>query len=248
MAADSVVKSAPDGYTLFLTAASYTVNPAIYKVNFDPVKDITPIAQLARGPFVIAINPKVPANSLKELVALAKKDPGKLAFASAGNGSIVHMVSEYFLDTAKIDVLHVPYRGTSPALTDTIAGQTQLVFGTVASTLPFVKSGQLKSLAVTTSERLPALPSVPTAVEAGFPTYQVTNWHGIVGPKGMPPEVVSKLNKAINESLVSAGMDKHMADDGLTAAGGTPEAFKQLLETEIARWGKLAKARNVKAE
>lgn len=248
LAAETAVKAPPDGYTLFLTAASYTVNPSIYKLNFDPVKDVTPIAQLARGPFIIAVNPKLPAATLQEFVALAKKDPGKLAFASAGNGSIVHMATEYFLDIAKIDVLHVPYRGTSPALTDTIAGQTQLVFGTVASTLPFVKSGQLKALAVSTPQRLAALPNVPTVIEAGYPAYQVTNWHGLVGPKGMPQDVVAKLNKVINESFKAPGMEAHLAGDGLIAAGGTPQEFQALLEAEVARWGKLAKARGIKAD
>src|SRR5437763_15719383 len=141
---------------------------------------MTPIAQLARGPFVIAVNPKVSANSLKELVELAKKEPGKLAYASAGNGSITHMVSEYFMSTAGDDVLHIPYKGTSPALTDTISGQTQIVSGTAASTLPFVKSGKLRALAVATPKRLPALPDVPTVAESGYPVYQVTNWHGLI--------------------------------------------------------------------
>jgi tripartite-type tricarboxylate transporter receptor subunit TctC len=248
LAADAAIKSPPDGYTLFLAAASYTVNPSIYKLTFDPLKDITPIAQLARGPFIVAVNPKVQVNNLQELVALAKKEPGKLAYASAGNGSIVNMVTEYFLETAKIDILHVPYKGTSPALTDTIGGQTQLVFGTVVSTLPFVKGGQLKALAVTTPQRLPALPNVPTVAEAGFPSYQVTNWHGLVGPKGMPPEIVAKLNKAVGESLKGAGMDAQLASDGLTAAGGSPQEFQALLESEVARWGKVAKSRKIKAD
>ena len=248
LGAEMALKSPPDGYTLFLTAASYTVNPAVYKLKFDPLADLTPIAQLARGPFVVAINPKVPANSVKELVELAKKQPGKLSYASAGNGSIVHMVTEYFLDTAGIDIVHVPYKGTSPALTDTIAGQTQLVFGTVASTLPFVKSGQLKALAVTTPKRLPALPEVPTVVESGYPGYQVTNWHGLVGPKGLPRDVQMKLNKAVNESLHGQGMAEGMAQDGLSAAGGTPEEFQTLLASEVSRWGALAKKRNIKVD
>jgi tripartite-type tricarboxylate transporter receptor subunit TctC len=248
LAADAALKSRPDGYTLFLAAASYTVNPAIYKLNFDPLKDITPIAQLARGPFIIAVNPKVPASSLQELVALAKKEPGKLNYASAGNGSIVHMVTEYFLETAKIEVLHVPYKGTSPALTDTIAGQTQIVFGTVASTLPFVKAGKLRALAVTTPQRLPALPNVPTVAESGFPSYQVTNWHGLIGQRGIPAEVVAKLNRAVNESLKGTAMDTYLGSDGLTAAGGSPAEFQALLESEVARWGKLAKSRGVKGD
>lgn len=248
LGAEIALKSPPDGYTLFLTAASYTVNPAIYKLKFDPVADLTPIAQLARGPFIIAVNPKVPAKNLKELVELAKKEPGKLSYASAGNGSITHMVSEYFLDTASAEIVHVPYRGTGPALTDTIAGQTQVVFGTVASTLPFVKGGQLRALAVTTPKRLGALPDVPTAIESGYPKYEVTNWHGLVAPKGLPKDIQAKLNKAVNESLHGPGMEQGMAQDGLTAAGGTPEEFHKLLGSEIDRWGALAKKRNIKAD
>jgi tripartite-type tricarboxylate transporter receptor subunit TctC len=248
LAADMALKAPADGYTLFLAAASYTVNPALYKLSFDPLKDMTPIAQLARGPFVVAVNPQLKVATLKDLVAQAKQQPGKLSYASAGNGSIVHMVTEYFLDTAGIDLLHIPYKGTSPALTDTISGQTQMVFGTVASTLPFVKSGQLKALAVTTPKRLPALPDVPTVMEAGFPSYQVTNWHGIIGPKGMPAPIVAKLNKAINEALIAPGMDTHMAQDGLSAAGGTPEEFGALLKSEIERWGTLVKAKGIKLD
>ena len=161
LGAEIAVKSPADGYTLMLTAASYTVNPYVYKVPFDSLKDITPIAQLARGPFIIAVTPSLPAKSLKELVDLAKKQPGKLSYASAGSGSITHVASEYFMDQAGIDVVHVPYKGTSPALTDTIAGNTQIVFGTVASTIPHVKGGKLRALAVSTPKRLAALPDVP---------------------------------------------------------------------------------------
>jgi tripartite-type tricarboxylate transporter receptor subunit TctC len=156
------------------------------------------------------------------------------------------MATEYFLDTAKINVVHVPYKGTSPALTDTISGQTQVVFGTVASTLPFIKSGQLKALAVTTSTRLPALPDVPTIAESGYANFQVSNWHGLVGPKGMPADVVTKLNKAINEVLKAPGMDTQMATDGLSAAGGTPEEFGAILKRETDNWGQLVKTKGIK--
>lgn len=241
---EAVVKAAPDGYTLFLAAASYTVNPSLYKLGFDPIKDITPIAQLARGPFVIAVNPGVKFASLKDLVEAARKEPNKLSYASAGNGSITHLATEYFIEVTKADMMHVPYKGTSPALTDTISGQTQVVFGTVASTLPFAKSGRLKALAVTTPRRLPALPDVPTVMESGF-QYEVTNWHGLIGPKGIPPEIVARLNKAINESLTVKGMDESLAQDGLTAAGGSPEAFGALLKSELERWGSLVKSKKI---
>jgi tripartite-type tricarboxylate transporter receptor subunit TctC len=248
LGASTALKAQADGYTLLLAAASYTVNPALYKLTFDPLKDITPIAQLARGPFLIAVNPEVPAKNLKELVALAKKEPNKLSYASAGTGSIVHIATEYFLDATGAQIMHVPYKGTSPALTDTIAGQTQVVFGTVASTLPFAKSGQLRVLAVTTPGRLAALPDVPTTAEAGFPNYSVTNWHGIIGPKGIPQDIVAKLNKAVNESLRAPGMDKALSSDGLMPAGGTPAEFGALLAEETARWQALVTKRNIKVE
>ena len=246
--AELALKSPPDGYTLYLAAASYTVNPAVYKLNFDPVRDMTPIAQLARGPFIIAVNPKLKVETLKELVDEAKKNPGKLSYASSGSGSITHLVEEYFMDTAGVDILHIPYKGTSPALTDTISGQTQVVFSTPASIIPFVKSGQLRALAVTAPTRLGALPNVPTVMESGYPGFAVINWHGIIGPKGMPADIVAKLNRAIEESLHAPGMDTHMAADGLIAASGSAEDFGALIKSEVERWAKLAKSKGIKLD
>lgn len=248
LGAEIAVKSPADGYTLMLTAASYTVNPYVYKVPFDSLKDITPIAQLARGPFIIAVTPSLPAKSLKELVDLAKKQPGKLSYASAGSGSITHVASEYFMDQAGIDVVHVPYKGTSPALTDTIAGNTQIVFGTVASTIPHVKGGKLRALAVSTSKRLAALPDVPTAMELGYKDYQVVNWHGLIGPKGMSADIVAKLNKAVNETMGAKSMEANLESDGLTASPGSAADFGAQLASESARWGAIVKKRNIKAE
>ena len=206
------------------------------------------IAQLARGPFIVAVNPKVEAKTLKELVDYAKKNPGKMSYATSGAGSITHMVSEYFMETAGADVVHIPYKGTSPALTDTISGQTQIVFGTPASTLPFVKGGQLRALAVTSDKRLSALPDVPTMIESGYPGFAVYNWHGIIGPKGIPPDIVAKLNKAINDTIGAPGMDTSLASDGLTAAPGSPEAFGTLIESEARRWGALVKTKGIKLD
>ena len=248
LGAEIAVKSPADGYTLMLTAASYTVNPYVYKVPFDSLKDITPIAQLARGPFIIAVTPSLPAKSLKELVDLAKKQPGKLSYASAGSGSITHVASEYFMDQAGIDVVHVPYKGTSPALTDTIAGNTQIVFGTVASTIPHVKGGKLRALAVSTPKRLAALPDVPTAMELGYKDYQVVNWHGLIGPKGMSADIVAKLNKAVNETMGAKSMEANLESDGLTASPGSAADFGAQLASESARWGAIVKKRNIKAE
>ena len=224
------------------------MNPALYKLPFDSVKDMTPIAQLARGPFIVAVNPKLEVKTLKDLVDYAKKNPGKLSYATSGAGSITHMVSEYFMETAGMDVVHIPYKGTSPALTDTISGQTQIVFGTPASTIPFVKGGQLRAVAVTSTKRLAALPDVPTVIESGYPSFAVYNWHGIIGPKGIPKEIVAKLNKAINEVVAAQGMDSNLASDGLTAAPGSPEEFGALIESEAKRWGTLVKSKSIKLD
>ena len=245
LASELALKSPADGYTLFLSAASYTVNPSFYKLPFDSGNDMTPIALLARGPFIIAATKNFPANTLQELVTLAKASPGKYSFATSGQGSITQMATEYFNETSGINLLHIPYKGTSPALTDTVAGHTDIIFGTVASTLPLVGTGQLKALAVTTPKRLAALPNVPTVMESGYPSYEVTNWHGIIAPKGVPVAIQDKLNKAINQVLQDPEMEKTLTSDGLTAAAISPEAFGVLLRSEIARWGALAKSRGL---
>jgi len=245
LGAEIALKAPNDGYTLFLAAASYTVNANLYKLPFDPIKDITPIAVLAAGPFIVSVNPGTGFKTLPALVDFAKKNPGKLSYASAGSGSITHVGTEYFLSVADLDVLHVPYKGTSPALTDTVGGQVQLIFGTVASTLPHVSSGKLTALAVTTATRLAALPNVPTVAESGYPGFDVLVWHGLIGPKGIPAPIVNKINQAIRESLGDEQTAAQFASDGLTARPDTPEQFATLISDEVKRWGKLIKDRNI---
>ena len=245
LGAEIALRSAGDGYTLFLAATSYTVNANLYKLPFDPVKDITAVARLASGPFVIATNPGTQIKTLKELVERAKNEPGKLTYASSGSGSITHIATEYFLSVAGVEALHIPYKGTSPALTDTISGTVQFMFGTVASTVPHVKSGKLQGLAVTTKERLGALPDLPTVIESGYPGFDVAVWHGLIGPKGIPKDIVDKLNKAVLEALSDPATAEQLATDGLTPAKDSPEAFAQLIEDEVKRWGTLVKARGI---
>jgi tripartite-type tricarboxylate transporter receptor subunit TctC len=248
LGAELAVKSPPDGYTLLLCPASYTVNANLYKLAFDPVNDITPIVQLATGPCVVTVHPSVPANTLADLVALAKKDPDRLSFASPGNGSHGHVSTEYLLHTAGIKAVHVPYKGTGPALNDTIAGNVQFMLGSVATTLQHVKSGRLRGLAVTTAKRISAAPELPTVAEAGYPAYEVTNWHGILGPKGLPREIVERVNRGVNEVLKTDEVRKLLATDGLEPAGGTPEEFAVVLKSEVARWKRVVDQARVKID
>ena len=248
LGAEIAVKAPADGYTLLLISASYTVNPSVYKLSFDPINDITPIIQISGGPYVVAVHPSVAANTLAEFVALVKKQPDKFAYGSSGNGSIMHVASEYFLDSAKIKVLHIPYKGTGPAVQDTIGGQVQLVFGAVPVTLPHVKAGRLRALAVTTSKRIAAAPDLPTVEEVGYPGYEVTNWHGLVGPKGLPRDIVERLNREIGEVVKSDDMKKNLAADGLEPAGGSPERFGQILKSEMTRWAKVVQQAGIKVD
>jgi len=242
------VKSAPDGYTLVLIASSYTVNPSVYKLNFDPVADITPVVQISQGPLLVVVNPSVQANTAKELIALAKARPGELNFASPGQGSVIHMATEYFDHMAGIKMNHIPYKGTGPALTDTIAGQTQVLFSSTATALPHVKSGKLKAIGVTTAKRIPALPEVPTVKESGLPGYEVVLWHGLIGPKGLPREIVARISGEVNKALRLKETDDQLQNDGVSAAGGTPEQFGATIKKEIGVWKKVAADAGVKAE
>ena len=248
LGAEFAVKSAPDGYTLLLVAGSYTVNPSLYKLSFDPVNDITPIIQLSQGPFIVTVHPSVPAKTLKELIDLARAQPDKLSYASAGSGSITHLASALFMDMAKVKMVHIPYKGTGPALNDAIAGNVQVLFGSPSTTIPHVKSGRLRALAVTTTKRIAAAPELPTVAEAGVPGYEVVLWHGLVGPKGLPREIVDKINSAANQILKVPEMDKLLATDGVSPAGGTPEQFQATIKSDIERWRKVVQQAGVKVD
>ena len=248
LGAEQALKAAPDGYTLLLIAGSYAVNPSLYKLPFDSGNDISPIIQLSQGPFVVAVHPTVPVKTLKELIDLAKKQPDKLSYASAGQGSITHLASELFLDMAKIKIVHVPYKGTGPALNDAISGNVQLIFGSVSTTLQHIKSGRLRGLAVTTTKRISAAPELPTVAEAGVAGYEVILWHGLVGPKGIPKAIVDRLNSEAGQILKSKAMEDLLAADGVTPAGGSPEQFQALIKSDIERWRKVVMQAGIKVE
>ena len=242
------IKSPADGYTLVLIASSYTVNPSIYKLHFDPVADITPIIQISAGPLVAVVNPKLPVNNVKELIALAKQKPGQVNFASSGQGSVIHLATELFDTMAGIKMNHIPYKGTGPALTDTLAGQTDVFFSSTATALPHIQAGKLRAIAVTTAKRIPALPNVPTVAESGVPGYDVVLWHGLIGPKGLPRPVVDRLNAEVTKSLKLKETAESLKNDGVAPAGGTPEQFGAQIEKEIKVWRKVAADAGVKAE
>ncbi len=242
------LKSPPDGYTLTLIASSYTVNPSIYKLNFDPLADYTAIIQMSQGPLLVVVNPSLPVKSVRELIALAKAKPGDLNFASSGQGSIIHLATEQFSSIAGVKMNHVPYKGTGPALTDTLAGQTNVFFSSPANAMPHVKSGRLRAIAVTTAQRIPALPDVPTVAEAGVPGYDVILWHGLIGPKGLPRAVVDRINGEVTAALKLKETAEQLQNDGVAPAGGTPEQFAAQIKKEIGIWRKVAADAGVKAE
>jgi tripartite-type tricarboxylate transporter receptor subunit TctC len=242
------VKAAPDGYTLVLIASSYTVNPSIYKLKFDPVADITPIIQLSQGPLLVVVKPALPAKNLKELIALAKSKPGQVTFASSGQGSVIHLATELFDTMAGVKMNHIPYKGTGPALTDLLGGQTDVFFSSTATAMPQVNAGKLRALAVTTAKRIPALPDVPTVAESGVPGYDVVLWHGLIGPKGMPKDVVQRVNADATKALKLKETAEQLQNDGVAPAGGTPEQFADTIRKEIGMWRKVVADANVKVE
>jgi len=242
------LKAAPDGYTLTLISNSYTVNPSLYKVRFDPVADMTPIIQISQGPYVIVVHPSVPAKNLAELLEIARSRPEQINFASSGQGSVAHLATELFASMARFKLNHVPYRGTGPALTDTIAGQTNALFGSVATTLPHVRSGRLRALAVTTPVRLVAEPDIPTVMESGVPGYETTLWHGLIAPKGVAPAIVERLNAEVTKVLKLKEAADQLQNDGVSPAGGAPEEFRAAIRREIDLWRKVVSDAGVKVE
>jgi len=242
------VKSASDGYTLVMVSSSYSVNPALYKLNFDPVADITPVIQLSQGPQLLVVTPALPASSVQELVALAKQRPGAISFASSGQGSITHVAMELLCSLSAIKMMHVPYKGTGPALSDTVAGHADVFLSAPSALLPYVKSGRLRALAVTTRKRAPALPEVPTMEESGLPGFEMILWHGLIGPKGIPQKIVDRLHADVSRLLVSKDAVEHLRNDASAPAGGTPEQFLDQIRKEIALWRKVVEESGIKAQ
>jgi tripartite-type tricarboxylate transporter receptor subunit TctC len=248
LGAEVGARAAPDGYTFTVIAGSYSVNPSLYKLNFDPISDVTAIIQFSQGPFLVVVHPALPIKNAKDLIALARAKPDSLSYATSGQGSIVHLATELFLFMAKIKAVHIPYKGTGPALTDTMAGHTQFLFGSIAAAAPIVKQGRLRGIAVTTAKRIAAMPDIPTLAESGVKGYDVILWHGLIGPKGLPRPIVDRVNGELNKALKVKDMEEKLAADGVTAAGGTPEQFAAIIKRDIEVWRGVVQRAGVKAE
>jgi tripartite-type tricarboxylate transporter receptor subunit TctC len=220
----------------------------VYKLNFDPVNDITPIIQMSQGPLVVVVRPSLPVKTTRDLIALAKAKPGQVNFASSGQGSVIHMATELFQSMAGVKMNHIPYKGTGPALTDTLGGQTDVFFSSTATAMPHVQAGKLRAVAVTTAKRIPALPDVPTVAESGVPGYDVVLWHGLIGPKGLPQPIVERINSDVTKALSLKATAEQLQNDGVAPAGGSPEQFRAQIEKEIKLWRKVAADAGVKAE
>ncbi len=237
-----------DGYTLQIISLAHSVNPWLYKLPYDPIKSFTPISILASGPNVLAINPALPVNSVKDLVALAKQKPGELQYASAGIGSFQHLGGELFKLEAGVDMLHVPFKGGGPAMIDVIGGHTKLLFSSLVQTTPHIRSGKLKALGTGGSKRNPVLPDVPTIAEAGVPGYEAVNWWGIVAPAGTPAPIIERLHKAIQEVQTSADVQKQFSSEGAEIVQMSPPEFAAFIEKEMKKWERVVKQGGIKAE
>ncbi|MDB5930488.1 MAG: Tripartite tricarboxylate transporter family receptor [Polaromonas sp.] len=248
--ADKVAKAPADGYTLLMGhIGTLAVNPSLYpKLPYNPVKDFAPVAWVARVPNVLVVHPSVPARTLKELVALAKAQPGQLNYGSGGNGSAANLATEYFKLQTGTSLLHIPYRGTAPAVTDLMGGQLQVLFTGAPAVMAQLKSGQLRALAVSSPQRLGALPELPTVAESGYPGFEADQWYGVVAPAGTPPDIIGRLNRQINEALKSPELGKRLEAEGAVAMPGTPEVFGRLIATEITRWKPVIGSGRVKAD
>ena len=246
---DAVAKSRPDGYTIGIHTLSLAVNPALYpKMPFDTLKDLSPIGMVASSQHVLVVNPKVPAQNLKELLALLKQNPGKLTYGSAGNGSTMHIAPELFKATSNTFITHIPYRGGGPALSDTAGGQVDMSFPVASAAAQFVQSGMLRGIGVTGSKRSPLMPSVPTLAEAGLPAYSFETWFIVFAPAGASQSVIDKLNATLNTTLGNATLKARMTKEGFDPIPSTPAQARQRLEKEIPVWAKLIKERGIASD
>ncbi|MEJ8815866.1 tripartite tricarboxylate transporter substrate binding protein [Variovorax ureilyticus] len=246
IASEFVAAAKPDGYTLLLAAAPISWNPMLYKnVKYDVLRSFEPIANVMTAPQILAVSTKLPVKDLKDLVALAKRQPGKLTYGSSGAGGSPHLAGELLKQRAGIDIVHVPYKGASGALNDLVAGHVDMSFMTSMSAIPHLASGNPKALAVASEKRLPQLPNVPTVAEMGYPGFEAESWNGLFAPAKTPPEIVSRLNAEVNKALQDPEVREKLTSQGAVVVGGTAQSFRSYLVKEVERWGGLMKTNKV---
>ena len=248
VAAEAVAKSPPDGYTLMLATIANAMHPHVYKLNYDPAKAFAPVSLLARGGYVLAINPNVPATNVKEFIAYAKANPGKVFMGNSGAGSFVHLTSALFSQMAGADITHVAYKGSGPAIIEVLGGHAQGVISAPGQIMGHHKSGKLRAIGVTSSTRVPVLPDVPTIAEAGLPGYEASNWWAIVATGGTPRPIVDKLNKEISAVLASAKAKEQFQKEGAEVSPMAPDALAKFMAAEIEKWGRVVREAKIKAE
>ena len=248
--AELVAKAPADGYTMLMgTVGTHSINASLYaKMPYDHVRDFAPVILVAAVPNVLVVHPSVPVNSVAELIAYAKANPGKLNFASSGSGTSIHLAGELFKVMAGVTMAHVPYKGSAPAIADLVGGQVQLMFDNLPSALPQIKAGRLRALGVTSAQRAPALPDVPTIAESGLPGYEASSWFGLLAPAGTPKDVVAKVNGEVARWLASPEAKEKLLSQGANAAGGTPEDFARHIAAETAKWQQVVKASGAKVD
>jgi tripartite-type tricarboxylate transporter receptor subunit TctC len=245
---EAVARSTPDGHTLLLISVAHAFGASMYKLPYDSIKAFAPVALLGTGPVVLAVNSKLPVNSLKDLIALAREKPGQLNYASAGVGSFQHLASSLFKLQSGLDIVHIPFKGGGPAMADVIAGNTQIAIGSLIQTLPHIRSGRLKPLGVGSAKRVPVLPDLPTISEAGVPGYEATNWWGMVAPAGTPRPVIERLHKELSVILASPETKKRFETEGGEAVQMSSEEFGRFIVTETEKWAKVVKEAGIKPE
>lgn len=246
---DLVAHAAPDGYTLLMGISTLTINPSIHaKLPYDTVRDFAPVSLVVTLPNVLVVHPSLPVKSVKELIAFARVRPGQLNYASAGVGSSLHLSMALFMSMAKLKMTHVPYKGSAPALVDMLAGQIEVMTGTMITVIPYVRDGRLRALGVTSLKRAAVAPELPTIAEAGLPGYEAVQWYGLLAPGATPREIIAKLNEAVARATQDAAIRKRFLDDGVEPVGGTPEEFAALIRSDTAKWAAVVKDANIKAD
>ena len=246
---DYVAKAAPDGYTLLLGIATLATNPALLKkMPYDAVRDLAPITQVAQSPNVLVVHPSIPVKTVKELIAFVRARPGQLTFASAGIGTNPHMTFELFRSMTKLDAVHVPYKGSAPAIIDLVGGHVAMMSATALTGIPQIRAGRLRGLGVTSAKRSAAAPELPTLDEAGVPGYEATQWYGLLAPAGTPPQIVKRLHADMVQILNSADVKSRLANDGAEPVGDTPEQFGKFIRAELAKWAQVARDAGIKPE